>query len=474
MGAFFTVGEQKIRPGVYIRYENIGTPEEPGVRGGICAAVFKADWGPLGVPMIITTPTEAEKYYGTPGANNTSDVILEELKNCSKVVAIRLGSGGSKATYTLKDTAATPANVITVTAKYPGTRQLSISVKDSLTDSTKREFIVYEGTKERQKIVFSKGTGEVDALIAAWQAAGSDWVDLTKISSGNGVLAIVNQQPLTGGADPTITTADYSAAFTAIEALDWDVVAVDTEDPAVHTLLKEYIDRVFNEGKLVRGVVGEGSNVDLQTRMSNAAALNSFCMHYCLNGWYDAAGNKYEGYKAAARVAGIIAAAPSNSSLTHYVISGATQLTETLTNPQIEAAIQNGALVFTTNANGQVQIEYGINTLVTLTADQDAGWKKIRRVSTRFELMKRIVAVTDPLIGMVDNSPDGRATILAAIQGVLNRMAAEGKLLPGGTVTEDPDNPPTGDSAWFRIAVDDLDSAEKLYFSFGFRFSPVA
>jgi hypothetical protein len=52
-------------------------------------------------------------------------------------------------------------------------------------------------------------------------------------------------------------------------------------------------------------------------------------------------------------------------------------------------------------------------------------------------------------------------------------MIAEGALL-SGTIYEDPNNPPSGDSAWFVVAVDDLDSAEKVYITFGFRFAPPA
>ena len=50
-------------------------------------------------------------------------------------------------------------------------------------------------------------------------------------------------------------------------------------------------------------------------------------------------------------------------------------------------------------------------------------------------------------------------------------MAGEKKLIPGGTVTEDANNPATGDSAWFIVAVDDLDSIETIYLTFRFRFA---
>jgi hypothetical protein len=61
--------------------------------------------------------------------------------------------------------------------------------------------------------------------------------------------------------------------------------------------------------------------------------------------------------------------------------------------------------------------------------------------------------------------------LIAAAQGIINRMIADGALLQG-TIFEDPNNPPVGDSAWFVVQVDDLDSAEKVYITFQFSFAP--
>jgi len=474
MCPFYSIGEQKIRPGTYIRYTNEGGASEGGASAGIGAAAFRATWGPLGTAVTIESTADIDKYFGAAdGAENNSDIITEMLKSARRVVAIRLGTGGSFASYIIKDTTGSPVNVITCTAKYAGSRALSVTIKDSLADSGSREFIVYEGTKELQKITFAKGSGEIDALIAAHAASGSNWVTLSKTAAGNGTLQTLTQQSLAGGANPTVANEDYSNAFTAIESLDWDVLAVDTNEATVQALVHAYIQRVFGNGKLARAVVGATPGVDVTVRMTAGASYNDFCMHHVLNGFKDAAGTIYDGWKAAARVAGLIAAGPSNKSFTHDVISGAVDLSENLTGPQIEAAIQKGNIVFTVNANGQIQIEYGINTLVTPTADQDSGWKKIRRVSTRIELMKRVTSIADPLIGRVDNNTDGRATIIAAAQGVINRMIQEGKLIDG-LIYEDPSNPPVGDSAWFKLDVNDLDSAEKIYLSFGFRFAPEA
>ena len=85
--------------------------------------------------------------------------------------------------------------------------------------------------------------------------------------------------------------------------------------------------------------------------------------------------------------------------------------------------------------------------------------------------MDRIEATVEPMIGTVDNDADGRAAIIAAAQRVIDAMVGEKILLPGGEVTEDPNNPATGDSAWFIVAVDDLDSIETIYLTFRFRFA---
>ena len=47
MSGTFVVGETKIRPGVYTRYENAGGVEIAGAANGIGAAVIRANWGPL-------------------------------------------------------------------------------------------------------------------------------------------------------------------------------------------------------------------------------------------------------------------------------------------------------------------------------------------------------------------------------------------------------------------------------------------
>jgi len=475
MSGRYSIGELKVRPGVYFHESSAPEADIPSVTNGVVAVAFKANWGPMGEVKHLTSYNEIAELYGDDSGSNSNVNILARIfqGGASEILAVRVGTGGTQAEITLKDTASTAANVVKLTAKYAGTRDLSITIKDSLSVSTMRECIIYSGTTKLTEVMFEKGTDEVNALIAAINGNTSSVVTATKLADGNGTMAALNQAAFTtAGASPTIASSDYSAAFTLLEATAWNVICVDTDDVAIHALLAAFIDRANESGLLGMAVIGEPTTVAFSTRKAHAAAFNDPSVIYVANGF----GNDTEestGWKAAAHVAGYVAYLPSNDSVTHKVITGATKVVGALTNTEIIEALQSGCLVFTVSASGNVWIEQGINTLVTLNGEQDKGWKKIRRAKTRFELIDRINIATENIVGNVGNDDNGRDTFIAAAQGVVNAMIAENKLIEG-TVTLNPAHAPSGDSAWFVVDVRDLDSIEHIYISYLFHFSESA
>ena len=473
MAGRYSIGETKVRPGIYFRQENGGGNDTLGATNGIVGVAFKANWGPLGEIVTIDNPADIATLFGDDSGSGSNTAVLNAIfqGGASQVLAVRVGSGGTKAAITLADTASTPANVVTLTAKYAGTRALSVTIKDSLSITTMRECIIYSGTTELSKVLFEKGSaGEVDAIVAAINASEECVVTATKVAAGNGLLAAVTQSTFTtAGVSPTITSTDYSNAFTLLEAAKWNTVCIDSDDTSIHALLAAFINRANDAGLMGIAVLGEPTSVAYATRKSDAAAFNSENVVYCLNG-FTIAGVAYEGWKAAALVAGYIAFLPSNDSLTHKVIPNATGIVGALTNTQVVECLQSGCIVFTVSASGAVWVEQGINTLVTLRADQDAGWKKIRRTKTRFELIDRININSEGVIGNVNNDDNGRATLLAIMNGVGAEMIAEGKLQTF-EASESTTNLPRGDSAWFNIVVLDNDSMEHIYLTYLFRFA---
>lgn len=470
MGIFFTVGEKKKRPGVYQRYENVGGVSIAGATDGIVACCIRSNWGELGKVHTFESIEAAKLALGNGGENGTVSLLTEIFTGgAKKVYCVCLGSGGTKSSIKLLDTAGTEA--VTMTAKWEGDRQLSYLIRKVLGDENTKEMLVLEGTLELERITFLTGEKEIENFLQA--AKQSNYFIFSKTETDAAELAEVGQTDFTAGTNPSITNQNYSNAFTLLEPYLFNTICIDTESVAVHTLLTAYIQKIYQNGTILPfAVIAESTSVPFETRLAHARAINSYNVIYVGGGAVDTLGQPLEGTRAAARIAGMVASTPSNQSLTHKVVSGMTDVLEMLTNSQYEQTIDAGMLTFSTSSAGNVWIESAITTLNMPQGEDDEGWKKIKRTKIRKELMNRASATVEPLIGNINNDDDGRATVLIAIGKLLQLMFVEGKLLEGGSIEVDKDNLPEGDSAWFNIYADDIDSLEKMYFVYKFRYSP--
>ena len=457
MAKSYIAGETKIRPGIYQRFTNNGGAISAGARDGVNAIVTNASWGPVGVATVHETAKSIRDTYGNDALIKAALAI--KTGGAQKVYIYRpAGSGGAKGTATL--------GAAKVEAKYPGARALKVKVQAKPGSTTTKQFMVIEGTTVLESFDFAVNeTDETAALIAA--TAKSNFVVIEAPSTGAVNAAEVE---LTGGKNATLTAENYGDAFYALEPYTFNVLSTDTADTAVATLLGEYVKEAYDGGKFIIGVAGAPTTVDFATRVSTAKAFNNKQMVYFGSGWKNANGETIEGVEAINLTAGIIAATPSNEGITHTVISGATENIEHLTNAQYEEAIQNGLLLLSTGPDGEVWFDSAHTTLTTCSANEDEGWKKIRRVKTRFEAMDRIDRTLAPKIGKINCDKDGVAYIIQSALGVIEQMKNE-KKLSGGNFYEDPDNPHGADSAWFIIELDDNDSLEKIYLHYQFRYS---
>lgn len=465
MAGTFIIGEQKVRPGAYFNIGKNGGNAAADVVDGVTAVIFRADFGPLNSVVELSAEDGYSSVYGT---GFTTDAIQEAINGGAKtIIACRVGNGGSEAAITLNDIDGSEA--VQISAKYPGDKDFSITIKEKVTDDKVKQAIIYTGVKEFEKFEFVAGEGETEALVTA-MASSTNFSARVLDGKEKTELLNVSQSTFTKGENPTATAEDYSNAFVEIEPFEFNTICVDTEDSSIHLLLHAFINRIFDAGSLVQAVVAEKSTVDLEVRQAHAASYNDEKMNYILNAKVSEQDTEIDGYQTAARIAGMIAACASNKSLTHTVVTGFSEILEKLTNTQIIKAEQSGCIVLTMNSKKQVWIDSAINTLITSFDDKDDGWKKIRRVKTRFELIRRINVTTDNLIGKVDNDKNGRATIISQVQAVGTAMIDEGKLI-SCKVTESELYKADADSAWFCIDVIDKDSAEHIYTMFKFQFS---
>lgn len=468
MAIFYNEGEKKVRPGVFQRYSDVGLGELVGATDGICAIPVQANWGPLGVVVAQSKKSMLAKNYGTGtyGAGYTIPAAEAMFDGGAiTVYTYRMGTGGKTASLELVDG-------LTVTAKYPGTMPISVSVQEKIGDASKKQLIVYVNDARTETWDFAADdTAEGENLVKATVA--SKYITITGSAKAVPVKAVASGA-LAGGENPTVTNEDYSKAFAAFEPFYYNTIALDVDDDASLTLshlLEEYLKGAYRYGKQAIAVVGEKTTVSFEDRIAHASSFNSEMVVYLGGGWINGSTNM-DGVLAICQTAGTIAATPSNKAITHAVVSGATELCETRTYAEYEAAIGAGMLMVARSQDGRVWYDSGVNTLMFLEEGiQDAGWKKIRRTKTRFELFHRLDLTLEPKVGRVSQDADGLADVVQSGQRVVDAMVNERKVFNGAKFTVDPENPAEADSAWFVITTDDIDSLEKIYLHYQFRYS---
>lgn len=356
--------------------------------------------------------------------------------------------------------------IVTITAKYPGTRPFAVTVRDSLTEADCKQVVFYSGNKQVESYTVKKnGNTEGAVLKAAMEGSSYFTVEVNT----DGALTDVAQKAFTAGADPTVNVDSYQAGLEILESVYCNAVCVATEDTAVHLLVKTFLDRAYDNGFFACGVIAELASTDLEVRQNHALAFNDEKMVYVLNAEADRMGETLKGYQVAAIVAGMYAAYASNYTLTHKILEPVTDLKEVLTPSQMTAAEQKGCLVLSKSPAGKIWIDNALNTLVELPDSKDVGWKKLRRTKTRFELLYRMNTTADNLVGNVDNDKNGRETVIAKLNEVGTAMIQEGKLV-SCSVTEHPDKTANADYAYFLIDVVDKDSLEHLYLYYNFSY----
>ncbi len=431
--------QNKVRPGVYIRFRSTaGLGLTVGDRGTvtICEPM---SWGPVAQVMEIEAGADVTPYTGYDITAPQNLFLREIFKGSSRTAAPNkvllyrpTASSSAKATVTI--------GTLVVTAKYPGARGNDISVV--VTELTEPEDTFTVSTVVDGEIVDQQTGKQVEDL------AGNQWVDF----SGTGALTADSGKPLTSGADGTVQSAAWSAYLQTIEPYKFDVMIYDGSDTTVQSAMIAFAKRVAEDAGQYTQLVAAGLtnpdsrfviNVDSGVTLSDGTVLTA---QQCT--WW---------------VGGAEAGALYNQSLTYAQYPGAVSASPLMTNSQYEAALQAGKLVFFAE-DGQVKVEQDINSLVTYTTDIGKVFRKNRVMRLCNTIANDVYAqFSANFIGVVNNNAAGRSQFKAAIvgylldiqgnQGIQNFTADDVEVLPGEDI----------DAILVNIAIQVVDSVEKIY-----------
>ena len=431
--------QNKIRPGVYIRFSSTrGLGLTVSDRGTVAIAE-SLSWGPVETVQEIEAGADMTPYTGYDITNANNRFLNEIFKGTNrtaapnKVLLYRLGASGQTA-------ATATVAPLTATAKYPGTRGNDISIV--ITELTTPADTYTVSTVVDGEIVDQQTAETVEELVP------NDWVTW----SGTGALEASVGAPLTNGANGTPASSDYTDFLTAIEPYKFDVLLYDGTDTTVQDAMVAFVKRLSEEEGMYTQLVAAGlTNPDSRfvvNVMSGVTLSDGTALTPQQTVWW---------------AGGALAGAQYNESLTYASYPSAVDVSPKLTNSGYEQALSDGQFVLFAD-DGVVKVEQDINSLVTYTTDITEPYHKNRVMRLLNTIANDIYQqFSDGYIGVVNNNEAGRMQFKAAIVGYLltiqanngiqNFDAEDVEVLPGEDI----------DAIVVNLAITPVDSVEKVY-----------
>ena len=143
----------------------------------------------------------------------------------------------------------------------------------------------------------------------------------------------------------------------------------------------------------------------------------------------------YTAEELAVRIAGIICGTNATHSITYAVLPEATDCTR-LSKTEMDEVVDAGKLIVFFDGE-KVKVARGVNSLVTLTENQNSSFKKIKIIETIGIIKKDLrITIQDNYIGKFANTYSNRCVLLTAVQDYLDTLVDEG-LISGHDVTFD-------------------------------------
>lgn len=370
-GTFVTVGE-KTMPGSYINFVSASRANFALSERGFVAMPLELDWGEEQKVVTLSLDDFRNNSLTVFGYNFSDDAmkpLREIFRHAQTVYFYRLGTG-TKAASTM------------ATAKYAGTRGNKIKIVttaiisgETTTGYTVKTFLddILVDTQE-----VSGATATTDDLAVNDFV---DWIAEVSLSAGT-----VN---LSGGANATITSGNYSSFLAAIEPYSFNVIGYAGTDSAIKALFAAFTQRL-------RDSLG----IKFQCVLYQYATAN-----------YEGVVSVENNADAVYWTVGALAGCPVNKSVTNAKYDGEYEISTNYTQEQLETALKSGKFVFH-KVGEDVRVLEDINTLTTFTEEKSEDFKENQTIRVIDQIGNDIAAIFNTrFLGIIPNDNSGRAAL---------------------------------------------------------------
>ena len=370
-GTFVTVGE-KTMPGSYINFVSASRANFALSERGFVAIPLELDWGEEQKVVTLSLDDFRNNSLTVFGYNFSDDAmkpLREIFRHAQTVYFYRLGTGTKAAsTMAMAKYAGTRGNKIKIvtTAIISGETTTGYSVKTFLDD-----ILV-----DSQEVSGSTATTD-DLAVNDFV----DWIAEVSLSAGT-----VN---LSGGANATITSGNYSSFLAAIEPYSFNVIGYAGTDSAIKALFAAFTQRL-------RDSLG----IKFQCVLYQYATAN-----------YEGVVSVENNADAVYWTVGALAGCPVNKSVTNAKYDGEYEINTNYTQEQLETALKSGKFVFH-KVGEDVRVLEDINTLTTFTEEKSEDFKENQTIRVIDQIGNDIAAIFNTrFLGIIPNDNSGRAAL---------------------------------------------------------------
>lgn len=486
------------RPGFYSRFVAEADLAISGGQTGVVACAARVNWGPLGEDAAeanrvnsLESIADYEQLYGSDG---DAYLAIREMfiGGAARVIFYRVdGTGDAAAVCQLQDDGKIN-NLITLTAKYRGTRFnrfevdvdiagmandgiVTIRLKDGPTVVTSWISVLTNGdvglvTQLVNMIQNDENNIWIEASTTVGAAAAPTLVD----NLANNTLDEVTGSKFVGGIDPSVASINYQRACEALETEAFNVLYFDLDpntDATIWGTIRTLLTGSRTNGRKVVWVTGSGDPTSLSDPHATAISQSQTLTHEGIV--YVHPGSKIRdvnsdvktryGFEFAARAAGVMSGIGLSESVTFRPISGIEDVEVRYGVLKVRELLAAGVLVPIYDGR-QFKFERGVNTLGDLREGQKASFRKIKIIRILDSIENALNAsISDRVIGKILNDTSGRLRILNAIRAFLRIFSEQGLIDSIFIVEEDPNYASEDDRFFVRYGVTPIDSIEFVY-----------
>ena len=413
-------------PGFYNRFKSVAEKRIGTGIHGILAMPVKANWGP--VEKVVSIKDEKD-LINKFGKDNTAYKLgrLALQGKPKELLLYRLTDGNEKvASITLKDTTVSSAiNVLKLETKYPTDRKFNVTIKNNIINEDKKDLILFEGTK--QVYVFSELTGTMAEIVKSInENVENIWLKATKLDEGNGELANITNESLTGGNDGTtsITNEHYLKAMENFEGYKADGFCLDgVADESLQNTIKAWVKRNKTRGNNIIAFLGCKHTDNIQQANTKSKQFNfEGVVNVATQGIYE--GVKYT----PAETACYIAALATGKGLKESICNEKTIFEDVeprLSKEEIEIALASGTLVMAIDDNEVIVVD-DVNTLKKYSEEQNDTWGYIRGIKFMNAVDSDTALKRKEFIGKTPNNKTGQLVVICALKQYFEVLEKEG------------------------------------------------